>query len=199
MGLRPLAVHFDNGWNSELAVSNIEKIVSKLDIDLITYVIKWEGFKRLQIAYLKASVVDIEALTDHAIYKIAHENNIKYIISGENVFSEGGGMPSDWMHKKLDAMNIKSIFKDHGKGCIDSYPFVDKKTFNIISKSNVKVISLLNMIVFDVNEEKIKWKKSWLGKVMRDNTLNQFSLVFIKVTFYLENLGLINERRIYQV
>ena len=81
-GLRPLAVHFDNGWNSELAVKNIENIVQKLDFDLFTYVINWEEFKDLQISYLKASVIDIEAITDHAIfatlYKMAGERDIKY-------------------------------------------------------------------------------------------------------------------------
>jgi len=85
-GLRALCVHFDNGWNSELAVANIENIVNKLGYDLYTYVINWEEFKDLQLAYLKASVVDIEVLTDHAIYgtlfKIAKENNIKYVLGG---------------------------------------------------------------------------------------------------------------------
>ena len=81
-GLRALCVHFDNGWNSELAVMNIQNIVNKLGFDLYTYVINWDEFKDLQLAYLKASVIDIEVLTDHAIYgtlfKIAKENNIKY-------------------------------------------------------------------------------------------------------------------------
>ena len=68
LGLRPLAVHFDNGWNSELSVMNIENIVSKLGLDLFTYVINWVEFKDLQLSYLKASVVYIEAITDHAIF-----------------------------------------------------------------------------------------------------------------------------------
>lgn len=74
-GLRPLVVHFDNGWNSELAVKNIQSICDKLQFELSTIVINWEEFKKLQKAYFKAGVVDIEVLTDHAImatiYKIA--------------------------------------------------------------------------------------------------------------------------------
>src|SRR5215218_5560615 len=77
LGLRPLAVHLDNGWNSELAVKNIENIISKLNIDLYTLVINWEEFKDIQLAYLRASVVDIEVVSDHAIfatmYKLAKE------------------------------------------------------------------------------------------------------------------------------
>ncbi|MEM8890629.1 MAG: 7-cyano-7-deazaguanine synthase, partial [Bacteroidota bacterium] len=88
MGLRPLAVHFDNGWNSELAVKNIENVVSKLGIDLYTYVIDWEEFRDMQVAFFKASVIDIEALTDHAIYaaliKLASKNKIRYMLSGNN-------------------------------------------------------------------------------------------------------------------
>ena len=67
MGLRPLAVHFDNGWNSELAVSNIEKTLKKLNIDLYTYVIDWEVFRDIQLSFLKASTPDGEIPTDHAL------------------------------------------------------------------------------------------------------------------------------------
>ena len=93
-GLRPLAVHLDNGWNSELAVKNIENIVRKLNIDLFTLVIDWNEFKDIQLAYLKASVVDIEVVSDHAIlatlYKLAHQYKIGYIISGTNIVTEIG-------------------------------------------------------------------------------------------------------------
>ncbi|NBP59386.1 N-acetyl sugar amidotransferase, partial [bacterium] len=89
LGLRPLAVHLDNGWNSELAVKNIENIVNKLGIDLYTIVIDWAEFKDLQIAYLKAGVVDLEAISDQAIFstmfKLAKKNNIRYVIGGTNV------------------------------------------------------------------------------------------------------------------
>src|SRR5882757_579411 len=92
LGLRPLAVHFDNGWNSELAVKNIENIVSRLQLDLHTLVVDWEEFKDIQLSYMKASVVDIEVVSDHGIfatlYKLAKEHNTGYIISGTNVVTE---------------------------------------------------------------------------------------------------------------
>ena len=73
LGLRPLVVHFDNGWNSELAVKNIENIVNKLNYDLETYVFNWEEFKDLQRAYFKASVVDIEVPTDYLIFAVLNK------------------------------------------------------------------------------------------------------------------------------
>ena len=92
LGLRPLAVHMDNGWNSELAVMNIQNIVDTLGLDLITYVIDWDDFRELQLAYLKASVIDIEVLTDHAIYgamfQVAIDQQITTIVSGVNVATE---------------------------------------------------------------------------------------------------------------
>jgi asparagine synthetase B (glutamine-hydrolysing) len=88
LGLRPLAMHFDNGWNSELAIKNIENTLRKLNIDLITHVIDWEEFKSLQLAFLHASTPDGEIPTDHAIFallfKIANDHNIKYIINVRN-------------------------------------------------------------------------------------------------------------------
>ena len=59
-GLRPLIIHFDNGWDSELAIQNIENIIKKTNFDYINYIVDWEEFKDLQLAYFKASVVDIE-------------------------------------------------------------------------------------------------------------------------------------------
>ena len=83
LGLRPLAVHLDNGWNSELAVKNIENVLKKMEIDLFTYVLDWEEFKDLQLAFLRASTPDSEIPTDHAIhallYKIAAQYNVSYI------------------------------------------------------------------------------------------------------------------------
>ena len=84
LGLRPLALHLDNGWNDELAVHNIEKILRKLDIDLWTEVLDWDEFRSLQMAFLKASVPDCEIPTDHAIvaslYNTARKFNIKHIL-----------------------------------------------------------------------------------------------------------------------
>ncbi|HEY0771682.1 MAG TPA: 7-cyano-7-deazaguanine synthase, partial [Sphingobacteriaceae bacterium] len=92
VGLNPLAVHFDNGWNSELAVSNIEKVLNRLEIDLYTFVIDWEEFRDLQKSFLYASTPDGEIPTDHAInallFREASKRNIRYIITGMNFATE---------------------------------------------------------------------------------------------------------------
>jgi N-acetyl sugar amidotransferase len=157
-GLRPLAVHFDNGWNSELAVMNIENIISKLGFDLFTYVINWNEFKDLQLAYLQASVVDIEAITDHAIfaslYRIAGEKNIKYILSGTNVQTENT-LPKSWIFPKTDHVNIKSIHAAYGKIPLTNFPFMDAKVKRYYQ--NIKKIQSWSMLNYlDYNKEKVK-------------------------------------------
>ena len=116
-GLNPLAVHLDNGWNSKEAVKNIKNLVKKLDIDLYTHVIDWEEFKSMQLAYLKASVVDIEVLTDHAIvalfFNTASEKKIPFIVTGINPFTENI-LPKSWAFNKNDLTNMKDILKKNG-------------------------------------------------------------------------------------
>ncbi|OQP66894.1 ExsB family protein [Niastella vici] len=158
LGLRPLAVHFDNGWNSELAVQNIENIVNRLGFDLFTYVINWDEFKDLQIAYLKASVVDIEAITDHAIfatlYRLAGERKIKYILSGTNVHTEQT-LPKSWIHPKSDHINIKSIHKQFGTVPLKTFPFMDAKVKRYYQQMlGVKSVSILNYTEY--NKKQVK-------------------------------------------
>ncbi len=157
-GLRPLIVHFDNGWNSELAVKNIENIVSILGFDLFTYVINWEEFKDLQRSYLKASVIDIEAITDHAIvatlYKLAAKHKINYSLSGFNIVTEGI-LPKTWVFNKLDAVNIKSIHKKYGSVPLKTFPFFDafkKRYYSLALK--IESVPLLNYINY--NKVKVK-------------------------------------------
>jgi N-acetyl sugar amidotransferase len=158
-GLRPLCVHFDNGWNSELAVENIHNIVNKLGFDLYTYVINWEEFKDLQLAYLKASVIDIEVLTDHAIYgsmfRIAKENNIRYVLGGHNVATEGI-LPYHWTFNKKDYINIKAIHKKYGNIQLKSFPFLDLKMKRFIRRSGVEFVNYLNWVPFIKDEVKMK-------------------------------------------
>ncbi len=165
-GLNALCVHFDNGWNSELAVMNIHNIVNKLGFDLVTYVIDWEEFKDLQLAYLRASVVDIEVLTDHAIYgaifKIAKDYNIKYVLGGHNVVTEGI-LPYHWTYNKKDYINIKDIHKKFGESSIKTYPFLDSKMKRFIKKSHVEFINYLNWVPFIKDEIKtiLKVELDW--------------------------------------
>lgn len=189
LGLRPLAVHLDNGWNSELAVNNIENIVKILNIDLYTYVIDWEEFKDLQIAFLKASVVDIEMLTDSAIIviidRIAKEKNVNYFLSGSN-FATENIMPESWFYSmKHDSLNIKSISKRFGSiKNLKSYPmfsFFEFWRYNYFNK--VKTVPLLNYLSYNKAEamkfliEKLNWRdyggKHWESK------FTQFYQVYI--------------------
>lgn len=116
-GLRPLAIHLDNGWDSELAVDNIKNTLEKLDIDLYTHVLNWEEFRDLQLAFLKASVPNAEIPTDHAIvalnFKVAMEKGIKYIVNGGNVATEAF-VPVAWAYDARDRRHLKAIHKQFG-------------------------------------------------------------------------------------
>lgn len=158
LGLRPLAVHLDNGWNSELAVMNVENIVTKLGFDLYTLVVNWEEFKDIQLSYLKASVVDIEVVSDHAIfatmYKLAKDKNIGYIISGTNVVTEHI-MPPSWLYKKMDFTNLKDIHSKYGSVKIKTYPTFDFKKYVYYSAVlKLTPISILNYVPY--NKQQIK-------------------------------------------
>lgn len=157
IGLRPLAIHFDNGWNSELAVQNIEKTLKKLDIDLITYVIDWDEFKDLQLSFLRASVPDGEIPTDHAIFALlwreAVKHGIKYIISGMNFTTESISVP-DWSYGHSDWRYIKNVHKKYGAVRLKTYPhynFIYLFYVNFIRR--VRTVSILNYI--DYNKEAV--------------------------------------------
>ncbi len=127
-GLRPLAVHLDNGWNSELASHNIANLISNLGVDLYTHVIDWKENRDLQRSFFKAQVVDIEMLMDNAVlalnYKMAAKHRVKYILGGTNMSTEGMDMPKGWNHFKFDARNIKAIQKKYGTVAIKSHPLI---------------------------------------------------------------------------
>ncbi len=166
VGLRPLVVHFDNGWNSELAVQNINNIVSKTGFDFYTYVINWEEFKDLQLAYIKASVIDIEVPTDQLIYatlhRIARKYKIKSIINGNNISSEAI-LPHTWYYPdKLDIVNLNTIHKKFGTTKLNNFPklgltqqFINSKLFSMFS------ISPLNLLDYDKNAAKELLKKEY--------------------------------------
>lgn len=161
-GLRPLAVHMDNGWNSEEAVNNIKKVCNKLDIDYQSYVLDWEEFKDIQLAFFKSSIVEIEIPTDIAIpaalHKVAVENNIKYIISGGN-FATEGILPDSWFYDPKDLKLFKAIYNKYGTGKMKSYPLFDFKMeayYKFIK--GIKLFYLLNYVPFS-KEEAIKTLK----------------------------------------
>ncbi len=116
LGLRPLAVHFDNGWNSDVSVSNIKKACDLLHVDLYTVVADWEEFKDLQISFLKASTPDADIPTDYAIYSVlfdvAHKEGIKYILNGHSFRTEGTS-PISWSY--MDPLYVKDVHKKFGQ------------------------------------------------------------------------------------
>lgn len=180
-GLRPLAVHLDNGWNSELAVMNIENIVKKLGIELYTLVINWEEFRDIQLAYLKASVVDIEVVSDHAIfstmYRLAKEYKIPYILSGTNIVTEFI-MPPSWLYSKMDYANLKEIHDTYGTVKRDTYPsynFFKHVFYSAVLK--LSPISVLNYVEYNKHDAKetIKRELGW-----RDYGGKHYESIFTK-------------------
>lgn len=125
LGLRPLAVHVDNGWNSEAAVRNIENIVTRLGIDLVTKVLDWDEFRALQTAFLRSSTPDCEVATDHAIaavlYRMAIQHDIKYLVQGTNLATEQM-MPRTWSYGHFDWRYIRAVAAAHGGGTLPTFP-----------------------------------------------------------------------------
>lgn len=126
LGLRPLAVHMDNGWNSELAQNNIANLVRSLHVDLYTHVIDWDEYRGLMQAFFDADVIDVELLYDNAMralnYQQAAKYGIKYILAGTNQVTEGMLIPKEWNWFKLDKRNIKALAHIHGVKRIDTFP-----------------------------------------------------------------------------
>jgi len=157
-GLRPLIVHFDNGWNSEIAVSNINNIIRNTGFNLYTIVVDWEEFRDLQLAYLKASVVDIEVPTDHAIggtlQSLAAKYGVKYILSGNNVATEAI-LPPSWVYNKADYVNLMNIHKKHGTLPFKTYPLFGFKAQYIHGLGKgIQTVKPLNY--FDYNKQEAK-------------------------------------------
>ena len=127
-GLRALLIHMDNGWDTEIAVNNIITLAKELDFDYMSYVLDWEEFKNIQLAYLKASTVDLEMPTDIAIlasiYEVAAKNKIKYIISGGNISSEGI-LPLHWgYHSYKDMKMYNHIVRKYSNTRIKKVPVI---------------------------------------------------------------------------
>ena len=143
-GLRPLAVHMDNGWNSELAQHNISNLVTKLGVDLYTHVIDWHEYRDMMQSFFDADVIDIELLYDNAMlavnYSLARKYKIKYILAGTNNSTEGIPIPSSWNWYKYDKKNILDICTKYGKNSkYKSFPFIstiDRILFRKIHKIN---------------------------------------------------------------
>jgi N-acetyl sugar amidotransferase len=168
-GLRPLAVHLDNGWNSEVAVRNIENIVTKLHIDLHTVVLDWEEFRGLQLAFLRASTPDSEIPTDHAIVATlfieARKRGIGWIVDGGNMVTELM-IPSTWSHGHADWKYIRSVNSEFGVGPLKTFPHYTyfDSTFRIPRIDRIGRLGILNYVDYDklaamqIMQRELQWE-----------------------------------------
>jgi N-acetyl sugar amidotransferase len=125
-GLRVLAIQFDNGWNSELAIKNIELLCKKLSIDLYTHVVEWPEFRDLQLAFLRAGVANIEAPSDHGIfatlYAAGRKHGIKEIITGVNFATEHANVGYDYGYSYSDLKHLKAIHRRFSNTPLRTFP-----------------------------------------------------------------------------
>jgi N-acetyl sugar amidotransferase len=156
LGLRPLAVHFDNGWNSELAVDNIKRALQSLDIDLLTYVVDWEEFRDLQLSFLKASVANCEIPTDHGIqallWNTAAKHGIRYVIGGGNVRTEGL-LPMSWGYYSQDLRHLEAVHRRFGTRPLRSLPKLGLARYlSHVFVRGIRLIPVLNYVDYDKRE-----------------------------------------------
>ena len=164
--LRPLLLHVDNGWNSELAVSNVENIVRKTEFDLYTYVIDWEELRDLQISYLKASVIDLDVPSENALlgafYRTAEKFAVKYILTGHNTMTEGWLPPTFTSQYKMDTLNLRAIQKKFGTRRLRKYPSLGFFRHFFYSRiMRIRMVNPLNFISYNKAEAKAILEQQW--------------------------------------
>lgn len=160
LGLNPLVFHVDAGWNSQIAVNNIEKLVDTLNLELFTEVINWEEMKDLQLSFFKSGVPHIDTPQDHAffatMYKFASKYNIKYILTGANYSTECIRNPLEWMYYQSDSKQLSDIHKKFGSVKLNTFP-----TTSILWHKlwlpfvrGIKVAQLLNYVNYTKEDAK---------------------------------------------
>jgi N-acetyl sugar amidotransferase len=151
LGLRPLAVHLDNGWNSDIAVRNIANTLKTLEIDLDTCVLNWEEFRDIQRAFLLASVPDVDIPTDHAIIAslcgFARKYRIPAIVTGHNDRTESH-LPAAWSRGHIDYGYIRAVHSHYGKRRLKSFPRISFVTYLWMTRNGFGMIPLLNNIAY---------------------------------------------------
>lgn len=154
MGLRPLVFHVDAGWNSQIAVNNIEKLVDGLDLDLYTEVIDWQEMRDLQLAFFKSGVSHIDTPQDHSffatMYKFAEKHKIKNILTGANYSTECIRNPLEWMYYQSDSVQLRDIHKKFGSRPLKNYPITSilKHKVYLPYIKGIKVLRPLNYIPY---------------------------------------------------
>jgi len=168
LGLRPLVLSVDTGWNLNVANENVLKIIKKMDLDLETVIVNWEEMKDLQLAFLKSQVPYQDTPQDHAIfaglYNYAAKNGIKYVLTGANFSTEGVKPPQEWTYLN-DIKFIKDIHKKFGKDKLDTFPLCGMFKYKLFYRyfKGMRVIHLLNMIDYKKDNaiKELKEKFNW--------------------------------------
>jgi N-acetyl sugar amidotransferase len=167
-GLRPLVFHVDGGWNSELAVHNIQMMVDKLGLDLYTEVINWEEMKDFQLAFFKSGVPHIDIPQDHAfvatLYNFAYKYNIKYILNGGNISTECVRNPMEFIYYGTDMAQINDILQRFGTINMATYHFSSVLKHKIFLRyiKGVKVVKALNYMPY-IKSEALKLLENEYG------------------------------------
>lgn len=153
-GLRPLVFHVDGGWNTDIAVNNIQVIVEKLGLDLYTEVINWEEMKDFQLAFFKSGVSHLDIPQDHAfiatLYHFANKNGIKYILNGGNISTECVRNPKEWLYYGTDMAQLRDIHRRFGTRKLETYPFSSVLFHKIYLRyiKGVQVVKPLNFLPY---------------------------------------------------
>ncbi len=181
-GLRPLIVHVDAGWNSELAVNNIENIVNSLGIDLHTLVVDWDVMKDLQRSFVKASVPNCDIPQDHSfiagLYSEAKKYKIKHILNGGNMATESI-LPIAWGHDASDLVHIKDIHRRFGEKSLKKFPKINFFKRAILNPYLHKYIVHRPLELLDYNKDEAK--KLLIDKMgWRDYGGKHYESVFTK-------------------
>ncbi len=154
LGLRPLVFHVDAGWNSQVAVNNIEKLVEKLHLDLYTEVIDWEEMRDLQLAFFKSGVPHIDLPQDHAffatMYNFAEKYRVKYILTGSNISTECVRNPKEWIYYGTDTIHIRDIHAKYGQRPLVHFPLSNIFRHKIFLRyfKGIEVVTPLNYIPY---------------------------------------------------
>lgn len=170
MHLRPLVLVVDTGWNLNVAVENIERIVKGLDLDMYTVVVNWKEMADLQLSYFKASISSCDQPQDHAIfaalYNYAVKHKIKYVLTGSNNSTEFIRPPVEWIYMN-DIVMMKDIHKKYGKVALKTYPMCGMLKYRILYRYfyGMKRVYPLDYVVYDkakameLLHEKYGWMK----------------------------------------
>ena len=161
MGLRPLILHVDAGWNSQQAVNNIERIITKLGLDLFTEVIDWREMQDLHLAFLRSQVPHQDTPQDHAffgaLYRFAARRGFRYVLTGSNYSTECVREPWAWHYTAMDVRQIKDIHSRFGQRPLKTFPLTSPLRYKLYYGllKGMKVVKPLNLVPY-IREDAIR-------------------------------------------